>query len=66
MKLTPGVAGAQLLLGVVYLQRGIDSGAPIEFMRATRHLRNALQLDPEIPRAAEALRLAVARSRPQP
>lgn len=63
VKLSPGAARAQLMLGLLYLQNGVDSGAPIHFMRAARHLGNALRLDPDIPGAAESLRVALARSR---
>ena len=61
--LEPQSAQAHLLLGLVYLQRGNDSGAPIEFQRAARELRIALRIDPETPRAAAALQLAVSRVR---
>ena len=57
--LDPGTARSHLLLGLVYLQRGHDTGAPIEFQLAARHLGSALQLDPDNERAQNALRLAM-------
>ena len=63
VELDPAGAQSHLLLGLVYLQRGYASGIPIEFRRAVRHLRLALRIDPEIPRAAPALKLATARLR---
>jgi tetratricopeptide (TPR) repeat protein len=61
--LQPGAAQAHLLLGLVYLQRGYDSGAPIEFQRAARELGIALKINPESRRAAAALQLATSRVR---
>ena len=61
--LDPGSAQAHMALGLVYLQRGNVSSAPIEFQRAAREFRIALSIDPETPRAAAALRMAAARVR---
>lgn len=65
VKLAPDNAQSRLLLGLVYLKRGELHGAPIDFMLSARQLQTALTLDPEIPTAAGALRVARALAQAQ-
>jgi tetratricopeptide (TPR) repeat protein len=65
VELAPASAEARLLLGLTYLQRGSVSGAPIDYVRSAKHLRQALAIDPKIPRAKDALRVASARAAPR-
>ena len=60
--LAPRDAKAHFVSGSLYLMRGFDSKAPIDFMKAESHLSHALRLDPSLQQAASMLAIAKQRA----
>lgn len=61
--LAPNDARSWFSLGFVYLRRGDDSKAPIDYMKAASNLKRAVSIDPDLPGATSTLRLATARAK---
>ncbi|MEE3331429.1 MAG: hypothetical protein VX246_11230 [Myxococcota bacterium] len=60
--LAPRDAKAHYVSGSLYLMRGFDSKAPIDFMKAESHLTRALRLDPTLQQATEMLAITKQRA----